>query len=138
MGGSIRIVQPGDPVPEAASWKNVGAYLARNWIRRDEDEPKVESVRDVSVKVERVPAPIPEPREADPAPQPELDLDDAETASAPETEFDDTDAESSTEPLTKKLLKKRTLAELREAAGLMGLETSGAKSDLIQAILGAQ
>ena len=42
--GSIRIVKSGDPVPEAADWLNVQAYINREWIRREGNRPPDVSV----------------------------------------------------------------------------------------------
>jgi hypothetical protein len=36
--GVVRVVKPGDDIPEAADWKSLKAYIARKWICRDDDK----------------------------------------------------------------------------------------------------
>ncbi len=37
--GNIRMVRPGELVPEAAGWKSVEMYLKRKWLRLEGDGP---------------------------------------------------------------------------------------------------
>ncbi len=37
--GKIRICQPGDPIPEAETWRNLKAYIEREWVCRVDEEP---------------------------------------------------------------------------------------------------
>ena len=132
--GSYRMTKPGEPLPEAAEWRNAKAYVERGWIAREGETGKRRHYTDrgaVAAKVETsrpAPAPAPTP-EPEPAPLP--------TAPEPETETDAPPAEPDEQPLTKKVLKAMATERLQEMASEMGLDPDQSKSKLISAIIKA-
>ena len=119
-GGGTRQVKPGDPVPEAANWKRLRAWIERGWIT-DEDGYKIDPFsgkpsQRVIGKPKAAPAKAPEPPPA-PAPMEEPEEDG---------------------PLTEAELLKLSKGELKAAADSIGVDSSGTKADLVEAILAAQ
>lgn len=115
--GSYRITKPGELVPEAAGWKNLKAYVERNWICRADEEPSkrhytakmrpVDAVLVTAAKPAPAPTPLPEP---EPAPEPEASL-------------------------TETTLSKMTKAKLQDIAEDMGIAIDQTKAELVYEIL---
>ena len=129
--GKTRMVKPGDPVPEAQTWKNPLVYVRRRWItdadgnvydgRHYKSGQMVSIVKRSSTEAPvkaaiKAPAPAPAPAPS-PTKQKELKLEKA---------------------YTKGELEKMKKEEVLEVAESMGLGTDGTKADLMEAILGAQ
>ena len=139
--GSYRIVQPGEPVPEAKDWKQLKAYLERRWLCVKGEETARPGRRHFSVRVQaegprRAPARSPEPVSAPepaskPAPAPE-------TASERYSEPETGSPLESQETAPDRDLSKLRKSELQEVASELGIDTDQTKAELLAAILEAQ
>lgn len=109
-GGGTRMVQPGDPIPEVATWKDPAKYIQRGWISNANGIPHDGR----HFKSGRVTPPPPEP----PPPPPE-----------PDTEPERTPLE---------LLEAMNKPDVQHIAKAMGLATTGTKLELVEAILDAE
>ena len=130
--GSYRIVQPGEAVPEAESWPNRKAYIERNWLCREGEEPTnrhySDSVR-VATKAPVKAAKAPEAKPEAPAKAPEEPAAEAAPEAAPEAPEE--------APLTEEALAKLSKNKVQELADSMGINPDQSKTKLIAGILAA-
>lgn len=112
--GKMRMAKAGEPVPEADSWPKPGAWIKRGFIGLEDDGGKAKRVRPPRA-VPQPPAPP-----ADPTP--------------PAAE----DEPASGQAFGREELEGSKKAELVSVAEAMGLDASGTKAELVDAILAAQ
>jgi hypothetical protein len=112
--GTMEIRRPGDPVPEAATWKDVNRWVRRGWVA--ETDPSTIKSKKAVPRKKSVPASVKEkiPTEPPPARDPSL-------------------------PPTREELSKLTKIQLIAVGLKYGLELSenSLKDELVEAVLGA-
>lgn len=113
--GVMRIARPGEPVPEAARWKNVRRYLKKKWIRLADEPSTTNDSPDVPAKNE---VPVP--------------------AQEPVTESESEVEESETEFWSEAELRRMPKADLQTEANRLGVDPDQTRAQLMEAILAAQ
>lgn len=131
--GEMRTVQRGDPVPEAAGWRNVRHYINRNYLCLDTEFERLAG------KPAQAPALAPAPS----APEPPAD--DAAESEEPATyplvdgdgrPFDAPEAPVQTEGPSESDIRSMNKTDLQAVAVEWGVNPDQTKKELVAALLG--